>query len=121
MTILLCTRNHKAKYNDHKMKKGPSISVRHGLRQLGEDLRKARLRRKLKMTVVAERAGISRETLAKIQKGEPGVSIGAYAMVIFALGLGTDWMKLADIEHDKMGQWIDEERIPKRARPSKKM
>lgn len=103
------------------MKKRPSISVRQGLRKMGEDLKKARLKRKLKMTVVAERAGISRETLSKIQKGDPGVSIGAYAMVIFALGLGTDWMKLADIEHDKMGQWIDDERIPKRARSSRKI
>ena len=103
------------------MKKRPSISVRQGLREMGEDLKKARLKRKLKMTVVADRAGISRETLSKIQKGDPGVSIGAYAMVIFALGLNTDWMKLADIEHDKMGQWIDDERIPKRARASRKI
>ena len=71
------------------------------------------------MTTVAERAGISRETLAKIQKGDPGVSIGGYAMVIFAIGLGTDWMSLADIENDKMGQMIDEDQIPKRAREQK--
>jgi len=68
------------------------------------------------MTVVADRAGISRETLAKIQKGDPGVSMGSYAMVIFALGLGTDWLDLADIEKDSVGQMLDEERIPMRAR-----
>ncbi len=97
-------------------KRPPTISIRRGLKKLGEDLKKARLRRRLKTSVVAERAGISRETLNKIQKGDPSVSIGSYAMVIFALGLGTDWMNLADIENDEIGQRIDDENIPQRAR-----
>ncbi|MGX9366786.1 hypothetical protein ACTVJH_12215 [Desulfoplanes sp. PS50] len=97
-------------------KRPPSISVRRGLRKLGEDLRKARLRRRLKMTVVADRAGISRETLAKIQKGDPGVSMGNYAGVIFALGLGVQWMDLADIRNDPVGLALEEESLPKRAR-----
>ena len=93
-----------------------ATTVRMGLKKLGDDLKKARLRRRLKMTIVAERAGISRETVAKIQKGDPGVSMGSYAGVIFALGLKTDWMNLADIEKDGVGQMLDEERIPQRAR-----
>jgi len=99
-----------------KIKRGPSLSVRKGLKRLGEDIKLARLRRRLKMTLVAERAGISRETLAKIQKGDPGVSMGNYAMVVFALGLGTAWMDFANIEKDQMGQILDEQRIPLRAR-----
>lgn len=95
------------------------ISVRSGLKRLGEALRKARLRRRLKIVTVADRAGISRETLAKIQKGDPGVSMGNYAAAIFAIGLGTDWMRLADISEDKIGQALDEERIPSRARDIK--
>ena len=98
------------------MKRKLPVSIRTGLKKLGNDLKKARLRRCLKMAVVADRAGISLETLAKIQKGNSGVGIGNYAAVIFAIGLGTDWMKLADIENDTMGQMLDEERIPKRAR-----
>jgi len=98
------------------MKRKLPVSIRSGLKKLGNDLKNARLRRRLKMTLVAERAGISLETLAKIQKGNNGVSIGNYAAVIFAIGLGTDWMKLADIENDTMGQMLDEERIPRRAR-----
>ena len=97
-------------------KRPPAISVRRGLRRLGEDLRKARLRRRLKMSIVADRAGISRETLSKIQKGDPGVSMGSYAGATLALGLGTKWMELADIFHDPAGLAIDEENIPKRAR-----
>ncbi len=98
------------------MKKPLPISLRRNLKNLGESLKKARLRRRLKMTTVADRAGISRETLAKIQRGEPGVGIGNYAAVIFALGLGTEWMNLANITEDPVGQALDEERLPRRAR-----
>ena len=98
------------------MKKKLPISVRSGLKNLGESLKKARLRRRLKMLTVADRAGISRETLAKIQRGDPGVGIGNYAAVIFALGLGTEWMSLADITEDTVGQALDEERLPSRVR-----
>lgn len=101
------------------MRKKLPISVRSGMKRLGEALRKARLRRRLKIVTVADRAGISRETLAKIQRGDPGVSMGSYAAVIFALGLGTDWMGLADISADTVGQALDEERIPSRARDTK--
>lgn len=96
------------------MKKKLPIKLRSGLKGLGESLKNARIRRRLKMITVADRAGVSRETLAKIQRGDPGVSIGNYAAVIFALGLGTDWMNLADITEDKVGQNLDEERLPSR-------
>lgn len=99
-----------------KIKKRMPLAVRRGLKNLGRDLEMARLRRRLKMKVVADRAGISRETLAKIQKGDPGVSIGNYAAAIYAIGLGTGWMALADIENDRLGRTLDEDRIPKRAR-----
>ncbi|WP_035251427.1 helix-turn-helix domain-containing protein [Desulfocurvus vexinensis] len=101
------------------MPKKEPIIVRSGLKKLGESLKKARLRRRLRMVTVADRAGISRETLSKIQKGNPGVSMGSYAAVIFALGFGTDWMGLADIAEDKLGLALDEERIPRRAREIK--
>ena len=98
------------------MKKRLPIIVKNKLKKLGDDLNKARLRRRLKMTVIADRAGISKETLAKIQKGDPGVGIGSYATVIFAIGLGSDWLDFADITKDRVGLILDEERIPMRAR-----
>ncbi len=101
------------------MKKKFPVSVRIGLKRLGADLKNARLRRHLKMVTIADRAGISRETLAKVQKEDTGVSMGSYASVILALGLGTGWMALADISNDKTGQALDEERIPQRARDYK--
>ena len=71
------------------------------------------------MAVVADRAGISRETLSKIQKGDPRVSMGAYAMVVMALGMGGSWMEFADIRHDTYGQIIEDEDLPQRVRPPK--
>ncbi len=96
-----------------------SISVRRGLRKIGDDLRKARIRRKLTMAVVADRAGISRETLSQIQKGNPKVSMGAYAMVVMALGMGTEWMDFADIKNDTYGRIVEDEALPKRVRHPK--
>jgi hypothetical protein len=73
------------------------------------------------MSLLAERAGISQETLSKIQKGHPGVSIGHYAAVIMGMGMGMGmgWMKLASIENDTVGQWIDDSKVPKRVRDKK--
>jgi transcriptional regulator with XRE-family HTH domain len=54
---------------------------------LGEDIKLARLRRKLSTTQVSERAGISRYILWQIEKGSPSVSMGYYAQVLYVLGL----------------------------------
>ena len=65
------------------------------LDQLGENIKLARKRRKLTTVQVAERAGIDRSTLYQIEKGNPGVSIGAYFNVLRVLGLQEDFLKLA--------------------------
>jgi len=65
------------------------------LQDLGENIRLARLRRKLGVEQVAERANISRPTLLAIEKGKPTVSIGAIAQVLFVLNLEKDLMHVA--------------------------
>ena len=55
------------------------------LRKLGHDIRDARRRRRIPVMIFAERASISRMTLNKTEKGDPGVSLGTYATVLFAL------------------------------------
>ncbi len=62
---------------------------------LGENIKMARLRRKLTAEQVAERAGISRRTLVSIEKGSPGVAMGNYLQVLFVLGLADDFLKIA--------------------------
>ena len=65
------------------------------LRGMGDNLRLARLRRDLSSEQVAERAGISRNTLIKIEKGDEGVAIGMYFRVLIVLGLQDDLSLIA--------------------------
>jgi transcriptional regulator with XRE-family HTH domain len=65
------------------------------LQTLGENIRLARLRRDLSLEQVAERAGISRNTLIKIERGDEGVAIGMYFRVLIVLGLQDDLLLIA--------------------------
>ena len=65
------------------------------LKELGENLKLARKRRRLSGVQVAERAGIARSTLQLIEKGEPGVALSAYLQVLFVLGLEKDLSRVA--------------------------
>ncbi len=96
------------------------LPVARALRKLGGDIRDARRRRRIPTTVMAERAAISRTTLAKVEKGDPGVQFGIYATVLFVLGLTERVGDLADIRHDKAGLELEEERLPQRIRLSPK-
>lgn len=55
------------------------------LQQMGEQIRTARLRRRLSVELVAQRAGVSRATVWNVEKGNPSVAIGIYAAVLHAL------------------------------------
>ncbi len=57
------------------------------LNEMGENIKLARLRRKLSAEQIAERANISRPTLSAIEKGSPTVSIGSYLLVLQVLSL----------------------------------
>ncbi len=76
------------------------------LDQLGENIKLARKRRKLTAIQVAERAGIDRSTLSLIEKGNPGVSMGAYFNVLRVFGLHEDFLKLAS--DDEFGRKLQD-------------
>ena len=86
------------------------------LKKLGRDIRDARLRRRIRAEVLAERALISRTTLHRIERGEPGVSMGNYSTVLFVLGLHDGIAELADRSRDALGLDLLEERLPQRVR-----
>jgi hypothetical protein len=96
------------------------IPVARALRKLGHDLRDARRRRRIPAEIAAERASISRTTLGKIEKGEPGVAIGSYAIVLFVLGLTERLGELADPRNDAVGLQLEEEHLPQRIRRPRK-
>jgi hypothetical protein len=66
--------------------------------------------------MMAERAFITRTTLRKVESGNPGVSLGIYATVMFVLGLTQRLADLADTRGDDVGLQLEEERLPKRIR-----
>jgi transcriptional regulator with XRE-family HTH domain len=97
------------------------IPVRRALRKLGQDIRDARLRRRIPTELLAQRASISRMTLYKVENGDVNVAMGSYATVLFVLGMIDRISNLADAAEDSLGRQLDEERLPKRIRlPRKK-
>lgn len=79
------------------------------LREFGERLRLARLRRKLTTTVVAQRAGVSRTTLYNVERGDPSTTLGTYLRVMATLGLEDDIATLA--ADDKVGRRLQDLRM----------
>jgi hypothetical protein len=97
------------------------LPVARALRKLGHDIRDARRRRRIPAEIAAARASISRTTLVKIEKGEPGVAIGNYATVLFVLGMTDRLADLADPRNDAVGLQLEEERLPQQiSRPRKR-
>ncbi|MBQ6784101.1 MAG: helix-turn-helix domain-containing protein [Acholeplasmatales bacterium] len=88
------------------------------LRQLGEQIRLARLRRDLSVNLVCERAYISRATLWKVENGDPSVAIGIYAAVLHALdNMDKDLLLVA--KDDKVGKTLQDLKIDVRKRASR--
>lgn len=92
--------------------------VRKILDEMGQNIKLARLRRKLSAEQVAERANISRPTLTAIEKGSPTVGIGSLLLVLQVLGLEKDLLHLA--QDDDLGRKLQDanmltnKRAPKR-------
>lgn len=101
------------------MKSTLPIPVLRALRKLGQDISEARRRRRIPMALMAERAGLTRVTLSKIEKGASTVSIAGFAKVLFVLGMLDRLKDLADISYDMTGRELESGALPKRVRLSK--
>ncbi|MGZ2384018.1 XRE family transcriptional regulator [Rhizobium leguminosarum] len=86
------------------------------LQRLGHDVRGARLRRSMAVVDLAVRAGTSPSTVARLEKGDPGVGIGTLADVLVVLGLVDRLGDLVDIRKDDLGLALTAERQPRRGR-----
>lgn len=96
--------------------KSQPIPVMRALRKLGRDMRDARRRRRIPSAILAERAGIGRMTLFRIERGDGSVSLGGYAAVLFSLGMIDRLADIADPRFDGIGLEVEEEHLPKRIR-----
>lgn len=86
--------------------------------ELGENIKLARLRRKLSMKQIGERANLGRTTLWAIEKGSPQVALGYYALVLFVLGLEKDLLKIAG--DDALGRRLQDAKLLVKERAPKK-
>jgi transcriptional regulator with XRE-family HTH domain len=89
------------------------------LESLGENIRLARLRRKISSCLQAKRAGISRPTLCMIEKGAPSVSLGSYVQVLVAMGMEKDLLKVAS--DDDLGRRLQDMALPPRRKASRRV
>ena len=90
------------------------------IKELGYRVRLARTRRGMSIAEVAAKAGIDRNTLNALELGKPGVSIGAYVTILWALGLDKTLDGVAHPDADTHGKTLEASRRPARVRKSQK-
>ncbi|MFM7024248.1 MAG: helix-turn-helix domain-containing protein [Flavobacteriales bacterium] len=88
------------------------------LKELGENIKLARLRRKLSAAQVSERAGVSRATLWHVENGASSVAMGIYCQILFVLGLEKDLLKVA--ADDVLGRKLQDANLTLKERAPKK-
>src|ERR1700684_2954432 len=89
------------------------------LQSFGGNLKLARLRRKYSAETVAQRAGITRRTLSKVEQGDPAVALGVYARVMQVLRLEDDLALLA--KDDELGRKLQDAGITAKFRAPKRL
>ncbi|MDE0948167.1 MAG: helix-turn-helix transcriptional regulator [Sphingobium sp.] len=93
--------------------------VKRSLTKLGADIAMARKKRSLTVVMMAERTGVAKSTYLKLERGNPTVALGAYAMAFFVLGFGESLGEILDAKNDEQGLLLDVERMPQRVRRPK--
>lgn len=91
----------------------PSV---HALRKLGRDLALARRKRGISTSDMAARLFVSRDTLWRLERGDPTVAVGTLATAAFVLQLHDRLANLAAPSSDELGLQLDERRLPRRIR-----
>ena len=97
-------------------KKTGGITAARIAKKLGADIETARLKRRWTRAILARRAMMSEQTLAKIIAGDPGVSLGRLIQLLVVLGADKRIAAVIAPENDPIGLMLDEQRLPKRIR-----
>jgi transcriptional regulator with XRE-family HTH domain len=93
-----------------------SLEVASAIRRLGENVRLARVRRRLSQEALAQACGMTRKTLYALEKGAPGATIASVFAVLWKLGLLNTAAALANPDDDEHGKILEAARQPKRVR-----
>ena len=100
-------------------KSGLPGEVAVALRQLGEHLRTARIRRHESQAHFAKRLLIATSTVRRMEGGDPGIGIATWATALWALGMLPQFRRLAHPDDDTLGKALEIRRLPKSVRISK--
>lgn len=92
------------------------LEVTSATQRLGENIRLARVRRRLTQEELAQACGITRKTLYALEKGAPGATVATAFTVLWKLGLLSTAAALADPDADEHGTILEAARRPKRVR-----
>src|ERR1700733_9461114 len=85
---------------------------------VGENIKKARLRRSYSSETVSQRAGITRKTLYRVERGDPAVALGIYARVLQTLRLENDLGSIA--ADDALGRKLQDANLEPKSRAPKR-
>ena len=96
------------------------LPAAHALRKLGRDIALARRKRGISTADMAARLFVSRNTLWRLERGEPTVALGALATAAFILQLHDRLANLAAPSADALALSLDERRVPQRIRRARK-
>jgi DNA-binding XRE family transcriptional regulator len=96
------------------------LPVRQSIRELGENIRIARQRRRQTQAEFAARMMVSVPTVRRLEKGDPAVALAVYYTALWALGLISEARGMAKPEKDQPGNVLDLERLPERVRHARR-
>ena len=91
-------------------------AVLHALRCAGRDIRIARKKRRMPVADFAARLGVSAPTVLRLEKGDPGVSVGCLAQALRALGELHRLEEMLDMATDDAGLTMEAAGLPQRIR-----
>lgn len=95
------------------------LPVSRALKSLGRDLAVARKKRRISSAEMAERLFVSRDTLWRLENGDPTVAVGTLATALFVLQMHERMHRLAEAGGDVLGLEKEAEQLPKRIRRAK--
>ena len=90
----------------------PEVALR--LKHVGEYIRIARKRRRMTMAEVAERLNLGYQTIVRIEKGDPGVSMTSYLSVVWLFDLDRQFVAAIHPDRDEAGKALEYSRLPER-------
>jgi len=99
------------------MAKPVPFKTRQGAERLGEHLRTWRKLQNLTAAQVAERAGVNRDTLGRLERGETTVGLSVFLNVARALGVLDAVVSAVDPYETPLGRARADQVLPQRVRP----